>query len=221
MIPSRYHRTIIRWLHDDIARASRSRVAFVRQSGSFLFPSYCLRESKYARYHRWSYEVITMSRFDKMPFRWPYEGQNGHTKSIRKWTAFANTLVNFFCMPKFCLCSRSCCWRLENTTGGHTMGKDSFVNGPMFSRLNIFIFVCPSAFKFGTVWRQHKKNVIQRGARPNLYAVLYHTHLLKIIMIKIPMRFCRSRWRCSYNFIGTKQGSVHTCSLPPRYSVPW
>ena len=159
MVPSRCHRTTIRWLHDDISRASRSRVAFVRQSGSFLFPSYCLRESKNARYHRWSYEVITMmSRFDKMPLRWPYEGQNGHTKSTRKW-AFARTSVNFLACQRFCLRSRSCCRSLGNTTGGHTMGEDGFANGPMFSRsdpnLNIFIFVCPSAFKFGTVWRQH------------------------------------------------------------------
>ena len=48
VIPSRYYRTIIRWLHDDIASASRIRVTFVRQSSSFLFPSYCLRESKNA-----------------------------------------------------------------------------------------------------------------------------------------------------------------------------
>ena len=49
-------------------------------------------------------------------------------------------------------------------TGGYTMGKDVFANGPMFSRsdpnLNIFIFVCSSAFKFGTVWRQHNKYCI-------------------------------------------------------------
>ena len=95
VITSRYHRTIIRWLHDDIARALRSRVAFVRQSDSFLFLSYCLRESKNSRYQRWSYEVITMlSRFDKMPWRWPYEGKNGHTKTTRKW-AFARTSINF------------------------------------------------------------------------------------------------------------------------------
>ena len=155
------HRTIIRWLHDDIARASRSRVAFVRQSDSFLFPSYCLRESKNAQYHRWSYEVITMmSRFDKIPLRWPYEGQNEHTKSIRKW-AFVRTSVNFFACQRFCLRSQSCCRSLENTTGGHTMGKDGFANGPMFPRsdpnLNIFIFVY-SAFKFGTVWRLHNGN---------------------------------------------------------------
>ena len=35
-----------------------------------------------------------MSRFDKVPLRWPYEGQNGHTKSTRKW-AFARNSVNF------------------------------------------------------------------------------------------------------------------------------
>jgi hypothetical protein len=62
------------WVHDGIARASRSRVAFLRQSGSFLFPSYCLREVKNARWHRWSHEVKTkMTRFDKMPSRWPYD----------------------------------------------------------------------------------------------------------------------------------------------------
>jgi hypothetical protein len=96
VVPSRCHRTIIRWVHDGIARASRSRVAFLRQSGSFLFPSYCLREVKNARWHRWSHEVKTkMTRFDKMPSRWPYEGQNGHTKMyLRK------VLRQFFGMPK-------------------------------------------------------------------------------------------------------------------------
>ena len=95
VIPIRYNRTIIRWLHDIFSWASPSRDAFVSQLGSFLFPWYCLRESKNARYHRWSYEIITMmSRFDKMPLRWPYERQNGHTKSTRKW-AFARTSVNF------------------------------------------------------------------------------------------------------------------------------
>ena len=145
VIPSRYHRTIIRWLHDDIVRVSRSRVAFVRQSGSFLFPSYCLREMKNSWYHRWSYEVITMmSRLDKMSLRWPYEAQNGHTKSIRKWT-FANTSLNFFAYQRFCLRSQSCCRSLENTTGGHSMGKDCFANGPMFhdqTRIWTFSFLC-------------------------------------------------------------------------------
>ena len=40
VVPSRCHRTIIRWLHDGIARASRSRVAFLRQSGSFALSSW-------------------------------------------------------------------------------------------------------------------------------------------------------------------------------------
>ena len=36
-----------------------------------------------------------MTRFDKMPSRWPYEGQNGHTKMyLRK------VLRQFFGMPK-------------------------------------------------------------------------------------------------------------------------
>ena len=76
VVPSGCHRTIIRWLHDDIARITRSCVTFRRHSGSFLFPSYCLREAISARCHRWSHEVITkMTRFDKMPSRWPYENE--------------------------------------------------------------------------------------------------------------------------------------------------
>jgi hypothetical protein len=110
-----------RWLHDGIARASRSRVAFLRQSGSFLFPSYCLREAKNGRWHRWSHEVKTkMTRFDKMPSRWPYEGQNGHTNSTLKWT-FARSFGNFLACQRFCHRSRSCCQSLWNSTGGHTM----------------------------------------------------------------------------------------------------
>jgi hypothetical protein len=121
VVPFRCHRTIIRWLHDGIARASRSRVAFLRQSGSFLFPSCCLREAKNTRWHRWSHEVKTkMTRFDKMPSRWPYEGQNGHTNSTRKWT-FARSFVNLLACKRFCHRSRSCCLSLRNSTGGHTM----------------------------------------------------------------------------------------------------
>ena len=45
VVPSRCHRTIKQWLHDGISsRASRSRVGLLKQSGSFLLPSYCLRE---------------------------------------------------------------------------------------------------------------------------------------------------------------------------------
>jgi len=121
VVSSRCHRTIIRWLHDGIARASRSRVAFLRQSGSFLFPSYCLRQATHVRWHRWSHEVKTkMTRFDKMPSRWPYEGQHGHTNSTRKWT-FARSHDNVLACQRFCHRSRSCCRSLRNSTGGHTM----------------------------------------------------------------------------------------------------
>jgi hypothetical protein len=121
VVPSQCHRTIIRWLHDGIARASRSRVAFLRQLGSFLFPSYCLREAKNTRWHRWSHEVKTkMTRIDKIPSRWPYVGQNGHTNSTRKWT-FARSFGNFLACQRFCHRSRSCCRSLRNSTGGHTM----------------------------------------------------------------------------------------------------
>ena len=99
----------------------------------------------------------------QMPLQWLYERQNRQTKSTRKWT-FVRTSVNFFACQRFCLRSRSCYRGLDNTTGSHMMGKDGFANGPMFSNsrsdpnLNIFILVCSSAFKFRTVWRQHKDN---------------------------------------------------------------
>ena len=48
MVPSRCHRAMIRWLHGGVARTSRGRVAFLRQSGGFLLPSYYLREAKNA-----------------------------------------------------------------------------------------------------------------------------------------------------------------------------
>ena len=41
MIPSRYHRTLIRWLHDNIARASRSRLPSLDNRAAS-----CFRESK-------------------------------------------------------------------------------------------------------------------------------------------------------------------------------
>ena len=73
------------------------------------------------------------------------------------WTHEVNTKISlredfgqFFAWQRFVPFTS-----LENTTGGHAMDKDGFANGRMFSRsdpnLNIFIFVCPSAFKFGTV----------------------------------------------------------------------
>ena len=159
VVQSRCHRTIIRWLHDGIARASRSRVALLRQSGSFLFPSCYLREAKKARWHRWLHEVKTkMTRFATMTTRLPYEGQNGHTNSTRLWT-FARSSGNFLACQRFYHRSRSCCRSLKNSTDGHTMSSDALTNGPMYIRsdpnLNIFIIVCPSGVKFGTVWRLH------------------------------------------------------------------
>ena len=159
VVQSRCHRTIIRWLHDGIARASRSRVALLRQSGSFLFPSCYLREAKKARWHRWLHEVKTkMTRFATMTTRWPYEGQNGHTNSTRLWT-FARSSGIFLACQRFYHRSRSCCRSLKNSTDGHTMASDALTNGPMYIRsdpnLNIFIIVCPSGVKFGTVWRLH------------------------------------------------------------------
>ena len=113
VVPSGCHRTIIRWLHDGIARASCSRVAFRRQSDSFLFPSYCLRKAIHAKWHRWSPEVKTkMKRLDKMPSRWPYEGQHGHRNSLRKRT--------FATLPE-----------PEKSTGGHTMASDALTDGPI------------------------------------------------------------------------------------------
>lgn len=64
VVLSRCHRTtsIIQYLHDGIGR-----VAFLKQSGSLLFPSFCLREAKNARWRRWSHEVKTkMTQFDKI-----------------------------------------------------------------------------------------------------------------------------------------------------------
>ena len=90
MIPSRYHRTIIRWLHDDIAKASRSRVAFVRQSGSFFFPSCCLRESKNSRYHRWSYYLT----------RCHYDGLTKGKMDTRSQMILREDFGQFFWMPK-------------------------------------------------------------------------------------------------------------------------
>ena len=46
VVPSQFHRTIIRWLHDVIAMASPCRVPFLKSSVSFVFPSYCIRETK-------------------------------------------------------------------------------------------------------------------------------------------------------------------------------
>lgn len=162
MVTSRCHRTKIRWRHDGIAGASRSQHDFLRPPGIFLCPSYCLREVKNARWHRWSHEVKTKTtRFDKMASRWHYEAQNGHTNSTRKWT-FARSSGNFLACQRFCDHSRSCCRSPKNSAGGHTMGQDALTNGPMLLRsdpnLKISLFVCPSGVNFGIVWRLHNYN---------------------------------------------------------------
>lgn len=113
--PSRCHRTLIRWLHDAIARVSFSGIVFLRQSGTFLFPSYCLCEAKKYQswWHRWSHEgKPKMSRFDMMPTRWPYEEQDGQANSTRQW-AFARPFCNYLAYQIFCHRSRSCCRSLK------------------------------------------------------------------------------------------------------------
>jgi hypothetical protein len=84
-MPSYYDFTDIKDIKDGIARALRSRVAFVRQSGSFVSPSYCHREAKmpdgtdgHTKYRRRLHDVMAMAS------RWPYEGQDGHTNSTRR-----------------------------------------------------------------------------------------------------------------------------------------
>ena len=163
VVPSGCHRTIIRWLHDGIARVSHSRVAFRRESGSLLFPSYCLREVINARWHRWSLEVITkMTRFDKMPSLWPYEGQNGHTNTTRKWT-IARSSGNLLARQRFCHRSRSCCRSMKNPPAAtRLLHMPSWMAryGPMCLRsepnLEFSFIVCPSYVIFGTVWPGHE-----------------------------------------------------------------
>lgn len=83
--------------------ASRSHVAFLRQSGIFLFPSYCLLEAKNARWYWWSHEIQTKTtRFDKMASRQPYDAQKWHTNSTWKWS-FAMSSSNFLACQIFTL----------------------------------------------------------------------------------------------------------------------
>ena len=102
VVPSGRHRTIIRWLYDGITRASRSHVAFRRHSGSFLFPSYCLREAISARWHRWSHEVITI---------W----QDAITMALRRatWTHEYNTKMNLRKVFGQFIGTPSCCRSLK------------------------------------------------------------------------------------------------------------
>ena len=69
VIQSGCHRTykiswnfMIRWAHDGITRASRSRIAFLRQSITFLFPSYCFHDVKKKGITRSKNEEYTISQ---------------------------------------------------------------------------------------------------------------------------------------------------------------
>ena len=68
----RYECICVYFLHcEGIARASRSRVTFVRQSAASCVLRMVFVRRKY-RWHRWSHEVNTkMTRLDKMASRWP------------------------------------------------------------------------------------------------------------------------------------------------------
>ena len=124
-----------------------------------MFHSCCLRETKYAWWHRWSHEGNTkIIRYNKMPSRCPYEGLDGHTNTTRKGTFVLCSGKSLACQ-RFGHGTRSCRRSHRSCTGGHTMAWDAHTNGGMITRcepkLDIFTFVCPSAVNFGTVWRQH------------------------------------------------------------------
>ena len=103
--PSRRHPTIIRWLHEGIAKATRRRVAFLdhRAASCILRVAFldhraasCILRVAFGRrtipngtdYHtkltRY-YKNHSRCTPDALPMhsRWPYEGQNGHTNSTR------------------------------------------------------------------------------------------------------------------------------------------
>lgn len=98
-----------------------------------------------------------MTRFDKMPSWWPYEGQNGHTNSTRKWT-ITRSFGNFLACQRICNCSLGWCWILRNSGGGHMMAYDALMNG-LFLRSepnwNISFIACPSGVNLGTVWQRY------------------------------------------------------------------
>ena len=151
VVPSQFHRTIIRWLHDGIVMASPSHVALLRPSVIFLFPPYCLREAKmhnatddHTKLRR------RMTRLEKIPSRWPFEGQDGHTHSTRKSTITLSSGKSLACQ-RFLKPSRSSC-RTEKL---NRWSYDGIRFPPSDPNLNISIFVCPSGVNFGTVWRLH------------------------------------------------------------------
>ena len=112
------------------------------------------------RWHRWPHKVKRkMTQLEKMPSRWPSEGQNGHTNSKQKKHTFARSFGNSLAWQRFCHRPQSCCRSLRNSTSGRTMASDALT---MFLRsepnLNIFFIVsCPPGVNFGTVWNGHKQ----------------------------------------------------------------
>ena len=104
VIPSRYDRTIIRFINDDIVWASRSRVSFVLSSWIEKRPiPWMIIGSNNDAVTMWQ-DVITKGKMD--------------TRSQHEKWAFARTSVNLFACERFCLRSWSCCRSLENITCG-------------------------------------------------------------------------------------------------------
>ena len=178
--PSRRHPTIIRWLHEGIAKATRRRVAFLdhRAASCILRVAFldhraasCILRVAFGRrtipngtdYHtkltRY-YKNHSRCTPDALPMhsRWPYEGQNGHTNSTRYWT-IGSSFGNSLACQRFCHRSRSCCRSLKISPDGHTMAQDGLPNAPMSTRsepnLKISTIVCPSGLNIGNVWRLH------------------------------------------------------------------
>lgn len=109
VVPSRCHFTTIRWQHDGIVRTSRSRFAFLRQSGCFLLPSYIVVRYKNTRWHRRSDEVKTkMTRLDKMPSR---REKLTHEFNMEKTLARSSGIYG--ACQRFRPRSRGCCKSLK------------------------------------------------------------------------------------------------------------
>ena len=73
-------------------------------------------------------EKTKMTRFDKMPSRWPYEGQAGHTNSTRK---------------KSILGLRRQGYRISSPLIGKGVRQETFIRGGAFIRINMMP-VCQS-----------------------------------------------------------------------------
>ena len=145
VVPSCRLRTFIRWQHDGITRSSRSRVAIVRPSGSFVIHSCRHRNVKTARWKRWKHECNTMFK-DAFPvtlrwWGWWYELNTNHQhRTHLRW--FFNMLKNLEPFPKLSPKARKSGRWLK-------MVKDGTTNSPIWIRsapiLKISIIVLPSA----------------------------------------------------------------------------